>query len=115
MAATTAELVYPLTRPPVEGKAGGISTPHEEKIPMYDYSRPKSTPHQLIQDVICELEKLFGPLTQSACLKLLQADEVLLRSEQALHLNPRREWPQEIEAAGRKNLAICRKGKCEGK
>jgi hypothetical protein len=41
----------------------------------------RSTPRRLIQEVISDLERLFGPLVQSACSKLRQIDELLLRSE----------------------------------
>lgn len=65
---------------------------------MHNYTRSKSAPRKLIQEAICELEQRFGSSAFPACLKLLQADELLLRSERALNANPQREWPQEIEA-----------------
>jgi hypothetical protein len=58
---------------------------------MYEQIQPKNEPCRLIREVICELEK-WGPLTQSACLKLLQAYELLRRSEgnrarRGIHIN----------------------------
>ncbi|MGI9070753.1 MAG: hypothetical protein ACR2JB_05345 [Bryobacteraceae bacterium] len=43
----------------------------------------RSTPRRLILEVIHDLEQQFGSLARGACLKLLQADELLKRSARA--------------------------------
>jgi hypothetical protein len=48
---------------------------------MYEQTQPKSELCRLIQESICELEQLWGPLTQSVCFKLLQAYELVRQAE----------------------------------
>jgi hypothetical protein len=52
-----------------------------------------TTPRRLIASAITDLEKQFGSRVYSICLKLLAANELLLRSELALYADPEREWP----------------------
>lgn len=69
-------------------------------------TRPKTTPRALISGVIQSLETRFGEEVQGECLRLLQADELLARTERALFARPESEWPQVITKHRRPKRAI---------